>query len=74
MGFSQNVFLSSYGGNWELEHKQKSQKQKLKKKVNFCNSSYINYCDTNAFFLTPLKKKTLTQKDKVDFKNICKVL
>ena len=72
--FSQTSFLSSYNSNKVLESKEKSKKQKLKKKVNFCSSSYLNYCDTNAFFLTPLKKKTVTQKDKVDFKSICKVL
>ena len=73
-GFSQVGFLSSYGSNWELEHKEKSKKQKLKKKVNFCSSSYINYCDTNAFFLTPLKKKNVMNKNKIDFKSICNVL
>ena len=73
-GFSQTRFLSSYGSNWELEQKEKLKKKKLKKKVNFCNSSYINYCDTNSFFLTPLKKKTVIDKDKIDFKSICKVL
>ena len=73
-GFSQNVYLSSYGSNLELKHTEKLKKQKLKKKVNFCNSSYINFCDTNAFFLTPLKNKNVINKNKVDFKSICKVL
>ena len=73
-GFLQNGFLLSYGSNWELEQREKTKKQKLKKKVNFCGSSYINYFDANAFFLTPLKKKSVKQKDKVDFKSICKVL
>ena len=73
-GFSQNGFLSSYGSKWELEHKEKSKRQKLKKKVNICSSSYINYCHTNAFFLTHSKNKIVIQKDKVDFKSICKVL
>ena len=73
-GFSQTSFLSSYNNNQVMEVKEKSKKQKLTKKVNFCSSSYINYCDTNAFFLTPLKKRTVTQKDKVDFKSIRKVL
>jgi len=72
-GFSQTGFLSSYGSNWELEQ-EKKKKQKLKKKVNFCNSSYINHCDTKSFFLTPLKKKTEAHKDKIDFKSICRML
>ena len=72
-GFLQNGFLPTYDSNWDLEEKEKK-KKKLKKKVNFCSSSYMNYCDTNAFFLTPLKKKPVTQKAKVDFKSICKVL
>ena len=73
-GFLQNGFLLSYGSNWELEQREKTKKQKLKKKVNICSSSYINYCDTNAFFLTHSKNKIVIQKDKVDFNSICKVL
>ena len=73
-GFSPNVFLSSYVSNWELKHTEKSMKQNSKKKVNFSYSSYINYCNTNAFFLTPLKKKSVIQKGKIDFKSICKML
>ena len=73
--FLHKGFLPTYGSNLKLEDKEKLKKhKKLKKKVNFGSSSYINYCDTNAFFLAPLKKKSLIQKDKVDFKSICKVL
>ena len=72
--FSQTSFLSSYNSNQVLESKEKPKKQKLKKKVNFCSSNYINYCDTNAFFLTPLKKKNIRKQNKIDFKSICKVL
>ena len=71
--FSQNGFLSSYGSNWQLKQEKKN-KQKLKKKVNFCDSSYINHCDTKSFFLTPLKKKTEMHKDKLDFRTICRML
>ena len=73
-GFSQTGFLANYGTNLELEEKEKKRRQKLKKKVNFCSSSYINCCDTKSFFLTPLKNKTVMHKDKVDFRAICKVL
>jgi len=73
-GFSQAGFLASYGSNWDMEPTEKRKKKRIKKKVNFCTSNYINFCETNAFFLTPLKKKPVIHKDKVDFKTICKVL
>jgi len=72
--YSGGTLLPSYTSNWEGETKLVARKNKFKKKVNFCNSSYINHCDTRAFFLSPLKKKTVIQKEKVDFKNICRVL
>ena len=68
-GFSQTDFLTRYERNWELEEKEKDKKKKksiLKKKVNFC--------DSRAFFLTPLKKKKDNEHAKVDFKSLCKVL
>ena len=71
--FPKSGFLTDYNSNWSIEYKDK-QKKKLTKKVNFCSSSYINYCDTNSLFLTPLKKKSLAHKNNVDFKTICRVL
>jgi len=76
-GFSQTDFLTRYERNWELEEKEKDKKKRkgiLKKKVNFCGDNCINYCDTRAFFLTPLKKKKDSEHVKVDFRSICKVL
>ena len=76
-GFSQTDFLTRYERIWELEEKEKFKKKKksfLKKKVNFCGENCINYCDTRAFFLTPLKKKKDNEHTKVDFKSLCKVL
>ena len=71
--FSKSGFLTDCKSNWSIEYKDK-QKKKLKKKVNFCSSSYINYCDTNSLFLTPLKKKSLAHKNNIDFKTLCRVL
>ena len=71
--FSKSGFLTDYNSNWSIEYKE-NQKKNLKKRVNFCSSSRINYCDTNSLFLTPLKKKSLPQKNNVDFKNVCRVL
>jgi hypothetical protein len=76
-GFSQSDFLTRYERNWELEKKEKDKEKKksiLKKKVNFCGENCINYCDTRAFFLTPLKKKKDIDHAKMDFKSLCKVL
>ena len=76
-GFSQTDFLTRYERNWELEEKEKDKKKRkgiLKKKVNFCGENCITYCDTRAFFLTPLKKKKDSDPMRVDFRNICKVL
>jgi len=73
-GFSQTEFLSTYATNWDLEHKDKKMKKKMNKRVNFSNQNYIN-CDTKAFFLTPLKKKSVIDKGKMlDFKSLCRVL
>ena len=71
--FSKSQFLNNYNSNLSLEYKD-NRKKNFKKKVNFCASSYINYCDTNSLFLTPLKKKSLSNKDNVDFKTVCRVL
>ena len=68
--FTQTDFLTQYEKNLQLE----VSKSILKKKVIFCDTSCINYCDTRAFFLTPLKKKKENEQKKIDFKTICKVL
>ena len=63
-----------YERNWEAEEKEKKKKRKLKAKaaaVSLCGDSYTNYCDTRAFFLTPVRSKT---KNKVDFRSVCKIL
>ena len=63
-----------YERNWEAEEKEKKKKRKLKAKaaaVSLCGDSYTNYCDTRAFFLTPVKSKT---KNKVDIRSVCKIL
>ena len=63
-----------YERNWEAEEKEKKKKRKLKAKaaaVSLCGDSYTTYCDTRAFFLTPVKNKT---KNKVDFRSVCKIL
>ena len=67
-------FLTQYEKNLQLEVKSRKKKSILKKKVNFCDTSCVNYCDTRAFFLTPLKKKKESEQKKIDFKTICKVL
>ena len=73
--FTQTDFLTQYEKNLQLEVKtKKKSKSILKKKVNFCDTSCIDYRDTRAFFLTPLKKKKENEQKKIDFKTICKVL
>ena len=73
--FTQTDFLTQYDKNLQLEVKnRKKSKSILKKKVKFCDTSCINYCDTRAFFLTPLKKKKENEQKKIDFMTICKVL
>ena len=74
--FTQADFLTQYEKNLQLEVKKNAKmknKNILKKKVNFHDSSCINYSDTRAFFLTPLKKKKESEHKKNDFKTICKV-
>ena len=71
--FSKSQFLTNYNSNLSLEYKD-VRKKNFKKKVNFCASSYINYCDTSSLFLAPLKKKSLSNKNNVDFKTVCRVL
>ena len=70
---SKDLFFR-YERNWEAEEKEKKKKRKLKAKaaaVSLCGDSYTNYCDTRAFFLTPVKSKT---KNKVDIRSVCKIL
>merc|ERR1712012_1377570 len=45
--------------------------QKTLGDLSLCGDSYTNYCDTRAFFLTPVKNKT---KNKVDIRSVCKIL
>merc|ERR1719483_894283 len=77
-GFSQTDFLTRYEKNWEAEEIEEKEKKKkksiLKKKVNLCGDNCLNYCDTRAFFLTPMKKKRESEHVKLDCKSICKVL
>ena len=50
--------------------KRKLHKQRLG--MTFCSdSTFSTYCDTRAFFLTPVRSKT---KNKVDFRSVCKIL
>ena len=58
-----------YERNWEGEEKEARRK---KRKLHFCSdSTFSTYCDTRAFFLTPVRSKT---KNKVDFRSVCKIL
>merc|ERR1712228_170144 len=64
--FTQMDFLTQYEKSLQLEVKSKTKnKSILKKKVNFCDTSCINSCDTRAFFLTPLKKKKESEEKKI---------
>ena len=69
---------SRYERNWEAEEKEKRKKRKLKAKaaaVSLCTDSYSSYCDTRAFFLTPVRSKSREKAaNKVDFRSICKIL
>ena len=65
-----------YERNWEGEEKEaRRKKRKLHKQrlgMTFCSdSTFSTYCDTRAFFLTPVRSKT---KNKVDFRSVCKIL
>jgi len=74
---TQMDFLTQYERSLQLEvtnNNRKKTKSILKKKVNICDTSCINYCDTRAFFLTPLKKKKESEYKKIDLKTMCKVL
>ena len=74
------TFTSRYERNWEAEEKEKRKKRKLKAKaaaVSLCTDSYSSYCDTRAFFLTPVRSKSSSRDNKVnkvDFRSICKIL
>ena len=75
--FTQKDFLTQNAKSVKLEVKNDTKKKSkgiLKNKVNICDTSCINYCDTRTFFLTPLKKKKESEFKKIDFKTICKVL
>ena len=74
---TQTDFFTQYEKDLQLEVKKNAKiksKNIQKKKVKFNGSSCINYCDTTAFFLTPLKKKKESEHKKSDFKTICKVI
>ena len=74
---TQMDFLTQYERSLHLEAKNNTKKKTksiLKNKVNNCDTSCINYCDTRAFFLTPLKKKKESEYKKIDIKTMCKVL
>lgn len=74
-GISQADFLTRYERNWQLEEKEKRKSRKLKarvKAVSLCSDSYSSYCDTRAFFLTPVRKKSPPHKG--DIKSVCKIL
>ena len=72
------TFPSRYEKNWQAEEKEKRKKRKLKAKaaaVSLCNDSYSSYCDTRAFFLTPVRSKNRDKAaNKVDFRSLCKIL
>ena len=78
--FCANCYFSPsrYERNWEAEEKEKRKKRKLKAKaaaVSLCTDSYSSYCDTRAFFLTPVRSKSREKAaNKVDFRSICKIL
>ena len=43
--------------------------------VSLCSDSYSSYCDTRAFFLTPVRSKNRDKAaNKVDFRSVCKIL
>merc|ERR1712127_1009383 len=68
-GFSQSDFLTRYERN--CRRKKKRMKAKAAA-VNLCSNSYSSYCDTRAFFLSPVRKKSANQK--LDFGTVCKIL
>ena len=73
----QTDFITQYEKNLhfeEMKKTKKKQKNLLKKKVNFCDTSCMNYCDTRALFLTPLKTRIEKDQKKIDFKTMCKVV
>ena len=70
---------SRYERSWEGEEKEaRRKKRKLQKQrlgVSLCTDSYSSYCDTRAFFLTPVRSKSREKAaNKVDFRSICKIL
>jgi len=77
---SQADFLTRYERSWEGDEKEaRRKKRKLQKKqrlgVSLCTDSYSSYCDTRAFFLTPVRSKSSSKAaNKVDFRSICKIL
>jgi len=76
---SQADFLTRYERSWEGEEKEaRRKKRKLQKQrlgVSLCTDSYSSYCDTRAFFLTPVRSKSREKAaNKVDFRSICKIL
>ena len=71
------IFTCRYEKNWEAEEKEKRKKRKLKAKaaaVSLCTDSYSSYCDTRAFFLTPVSRSKNKAANKVDFRSVCKIL
>ena len=73
----QTDFITQYEKNLHFEEMKKTKKKQkniLKKKVNFCDTSCMNYCDTRALFLTPLKTRIEKDQKKIDFKTMCKVV
>jgi len=76
---SQADFLTRYERSWEVDEKEaRRKKRKLQKQrlgVSLCSDSYSSYCDTRAFFLTPVRSKNRDKAaNKVDFRSVCKIL
>lgn len=69
-GYSQQDFLTRYEQNCSLDTERKKKKVSMKC-VSLCGDSY-NFCDTRAFFLTPVKKKSMSHK--LELSNLCKIL
>ena len=74
------LLIFRYERSWEGDEKDaRRKKRKLQKQrlgVSLCTDSYSSYCDTRAFFLTPVRSKSSREKaaNKVDFRSICKIL
>ena len=74
-----NLLCCRYERSWEVDEKEaRRKKRKLQKQrlgVSLCSDSYSSYCDTRAFFLTPVRSKNRDKvANKVDFRSLCKIL